>query len=40
MTSAAEHRLVITDGLPSQVPDVDPAETREWVESLDGIPAR
>jgi pyruvate dehydrogenase E1 component len=37
MTSEAEHRLVITDGLPSQVPDVDPAETQEWVESLDGV---
>jgi len=31
------HRIVITDGLPSQVPDVDPAETQEWVESLDGV---
>jgi len=31
------HRIVITGGLPSQVPDVDPAETQEWVESLDGV---
>jgi hypothetical protein len=37
MTSAAEHRIVITDGLPSQVPDMDPAETQEWVESLDEV---
>src|SRR5207253_2762082 len=26
---------IITDGLPSQLPDIDPDETREWVESLD-----
>lgn len=24
-----QHRPVISDGLPSQLPDVDPAETRE-----------
>jgi pyruvate dehydrogenase E1 component len=28
---------VITDGLPSQLPDIDPAETREWIESLDAV---
>src|SRR3954464_986319 len=27
---------VISDGLPSQIPDVDPGETQEWLESLDG----
>jgi pyruvate dehydrogenase E1 component len=26
---------VITDGLPTQLPDIDPDETREWIESLD-----
>ena len=26
---------IITDGLPSQLPDTDPEETREWIESLD-----
>jgi pyruvate dehydrogenase E1 component len=26
---------IITDGLPSQLPDIDPSETREWIESLD-----
>jgi pyruvate dehydrogenase E1 component len=26
---------VITDGLPSQLPDIDADETREWIESLD-----
>jgi pyruvate dehydrogenase E1 component len=30
-------RPVITDGLPSQLPDIDPEETSEWVESLDGL---
>ncbi|WP_347405354.1 pyruvate dehydrogenase (acetyl-transferring), homodimeric type [Asanoa sp. WMMD1127] len=30
-------RPVISDGLPSQLPDVDPEETAEWVESLDGV---
>ena len=26
---------VISDGLPSQIPDVDPQETSEWLESFD-----
>jgi pyruvate dehydrogenase E1 component len=30
-------RPVISDGLPSQLPDIDPQETSEWVESLDGV---
>lgn len=34
---AAGRRPVITDGLPSQLPDIDPEETAEWVESLDGV---
>jgi pyruvate dehydrogenase E1 component len=28
---------VITDGLPAQIPDVDPQETAEWLESLDEV---
>jgi pyruvate dehydrogenase E1 component len=28
-------RTIITDGLPSQLPDIDPEETREWLESFD-----
>jgi pyruvate dehydrogenase E1 component len=28
---------VISDGLPSQIPDVDPQETQEWLDSLDGV---
>src|SRR5690349_14826633 len=27
----------LINGLLSQVPDIDPAETGEWVESLDGL---
>jgi pyruvate dehydrogenase E1 component len=30
-------RPVISDGLPSQLPDIDPDETHEWIESLDGV---
>ena len=26
---------IITDGLPNQLPDIDPEETREWIQSLD-----
>jgi pyruvate dehydrogenase E1 component len=28
---------IISDGLPSQLPDTDPAETAEWLESLDAV---
>jgi pyruvate dehydrogenase E1 component len=31
---------IITDGMPSQLPDIDPAETTEWLESLDEVVAR
>nr|WP_229788734.1 pyruvate dehydrogenase (acetyl-transferring), homodimeric type [Thermopolyspora flexuosa] len=27
----------MSDGLPSQLPDVDPSETQEWLESLDSV---
>ena len=27
---------IITDGVPNQLPDIDPDETREWLESFDG----
>ena len=30
-------RPVISDGLPSQLPDIDPEETAEWIASLDGV---
>jgi pyruvate dehydrogenase E1 component len=35
--SAHPRRPVISDGLPSQLPDIDPEETAEWVESLDSV---
>lgn len=31
------HDPIITDGMPTQLPDADPAETREWLESLDAV---
>ncbi|MDT7537075.1 MAG: hypothetical protein QOI82_660, partial [Actinomycetota bacterium] len=35
MTTSNEERFsVISDGLPSQLPDVDPDETSEWLQSL------
>jgi pyruvate dehydrogenase E1 component len=34
---SADRFSIITDGLPSQLPDVDPDETREWLESLDNV---
>jgi pyruvate dehydrogenase E1 component len=34
---APERFSVITDGIPSQLPDVDQDETREWLESLDTV---
>ena len=27
----------ILNGIPSQLPDVDPEETQEWLDSLDGV---
>jgi pyruvate dehydrogenase E1 component len=30
---------IITDGMPTQLPDVDPAETQEWVDALDAVAA-
>ncbi|GAB4006509.1 hypothetical protein GCM10029992_57430 [Glycomyces albus] len=32
-----QNRPPISDGLPTQVPDTDPDETSEWLESLDGL---
>jgi pyruvate dehydrogenase E1 component len=37
MAQGRNRYSVISDGLPSQIPDVDPAETQEWVDSLDGV---
>ncbi|MDO5504567.1 MAG: hypothetical protein Q4G67_15490, partial [Actinomycetia bacterium] len=27
----------ILNGIPTHLPDIDPAETQEWLESLDGV---
>src|ERR671939_572232 len=35
--TAGDPRAVITDGLPSQLPDIDPDETQEWLDSLDAV---
>ncbi|CAN5362900.1 pyruvate dehydrogenase (acetyl-transferring), homodimeric type [soil metagenome] len=28
---------IITDGMPTQLPDIDPSETQEWVDSLEAV---
>jgi pyruvate dehydrogenase E1 component len=35
--TSTERFSVISDGLPSQLPDVDPDETQEWLASLDAV---
>ena len=37
MVPSSDRQPVISDGLPSQLPDIDPDETSEWVESLDQV---
>jgi pyruvate dehydrogenase E1 component, homodimeric type len=37
VTSGRQRFSIISDGLPSQLPDVDPSETQEWLESLDSV---
>jgi len=37
MAQGRNRYSVISDGLPSQIPDVDPQETQEWLDSLDGV---
>jgi pyruvate dehydrogenase E1 component len=32
-----ERPALISDGLPSHLPDIDPSETAEWLESLDAV---
>jgi pyruvate dehydrogenase E1 component len=32
-----DHSRIITDGMPTQLPDVDPAETQEWVDALEAV---
>jgi pyruvate dehydrogenase E1 component len=35
VASGRQQFPIISDGLPTQLPDIDPDETREWVESFD-----
>ncbi|MFV2178917.1 pyruvate dehydrogenase (acetyl-transferring), homodimeric type [Actinomadura sp. LOL_016] len=37
MASGRQRYSIISDGLPSQLPDINPDETREWLESLDTV---
>ncbi|MDQ3416842.1 MAG: pyruvate dehydrogenase (acetyl-transferring), homodimeric type, partial [Actinomycetota bacterium] len=37
MAPASERPPVIHEGLPTQLPDIDPEETQEWVDSLDAL---
>ncbi len=37
MTSGRQRYSIISDGLPTQLPDIDPDETREWVDSFDSV---
>ncbi len=38
MPAASEHHPpVIHEGLPTQLPDIDPEETQEWLDSLDAL---
>ena len=37
MASGRQRFSIISDGLPTQLPDIDPDETREWVESFDSV---
>ena len=37
MATPGPRPAITAEGLPSQIPDIDPEETREWLESLDGL---
>ncbi|HLI36244.1 MAG TPA: pyruvate dehydrogenase (acetyl-transferring), homodimeric type [Streptosporangiaceae bacterium] len=38
MASGRQQRFsIISDGLPTQLPDIDPDETHEWLDSFDGV---
>jgi pyruvate dehydrogenase E1 component len=37
VASGRQQYPIITDGLPNQLPDIDPDETREWLESFDTV---
>ncbi|MFX4272832.1 pyruvate dehydrogenase (acetyl-transferring), homodimeric type [Propionibacteriaceae bacterium Y1685] len=37
MAKPGDRPAITAHGIPSQIPDVDPEETAEWLESLDGL---
>src|SRR6201996_5650776 len=37
VTSGRQRYSIISDGLPTQLPDIDPDETREWIDSFDSV---
>ena len=37
MASGRQRFSIISDGLPSQLPDIDSTETQEWLESFDAV---
>jgi pyruvate dehydrogenase E1 component len=37
VASGRQRFSIISDGLPTQLPDIDPDETREWLESFDTV---
>ena len=37
MASGRQRYSIISDGLPSQLPDIDPDETHEWLDSFDSV---
>src|ERR1700743_2500273 len=37
VASGRQRYSIISDGLPTQLPDIDPDDTREWVDSFDAV---
>ena len=37
MAAGRQRFSIISDGLPTQLPDIDPDETRDWVDSFDSV---
>ncbi len=37
MATASDRPPVIHEGLPTQLPDIDPDETQEWLDSLNSL---
>ena len=37
MAAGRQRFSIISDGLPTQLPDIDQDETREWLDSFDSV---